>query len=351
MAARLLNNSRVMILGGAGLAGYSIARRLALLPIRPAQIIVASRTRDEALQAVEKLRQEQDERSAYIPQLSKQPKLHFIPEWGDIYLRHSLAHIPRYQLEEDPVYRAALLKDIYGDVEEAYEQSHLVHLLRKRRPNIVIDAVNTATGLSYQNAFQAASKVQQTLGDDTGQLAENAERLLLAQSVPSLVRHVTILAKAAKEIGTLEQYLKIGTTGTGGMGLNLPYTHSESQPSHLVLAKNEAAFGHTGLLFLWSRTPGAPAIREIKRAYLHPVYDAKCSCRAAHLMYFCVFHSRCQYWLPTNRSAQRERPIWQFFPSTTPLAAAPRSRRGAHNQCSRAFQRLPTSRSHANRCG
>jgi len=266
MAARLLYNSRVMILGGAGLAGYSIARRLALLPIRPAQIILASRTRDEALQAVEKLRNEQDERSVYIPQLSKQPKLHFIPEWGDVYLRHSLAHIPRSQLEQDPKYRAYLLKDIYGELQDAYEQSHLVHLLRKRRPNIVVDAINTATGLSYQNVFQAASKVQQALDDDAGQLAETAESLLLTQSVPNLVRHVTILAKAAKEIATLDEYLKIGTTGTGGMGLNLPYTHSESQPSHLILAKNEAAFGHTGLLFLWSRTPGAPSVREIKPA-------------------------------------------------------------------------------------
>jgi hypothetical protein len=46
--------------------------------------------------------------------------------------------------------------------------------------------------------------------------------------------------------------------------LNLPFTHSESKPSNLILAKNEAAFGHTGLLYLWGQTPGAPAVHEIK---------------------------------------------------------------------------------------
>lgn len=87
--------------------------------------------------------------------------------------------------------------------------------------------------------------------------------MLLSQSVPALVRHIQILSKVAQELG-LENYLKIGTTGTGGMGLHLPFTHSESKPSNLILAKNEAAFGHSGLLYLWGQTPGAPKVHEIK---------------------------------------------------------------------------------------
>jgi hypothetical protein len=61
-------------------------------------------------------------------------------------------------------------------------------------------------------------------------------------------------------------YLKVGTTGTGGMGLNIPYTHSEDKPSKKLLAKNEAGFGHTGLLFLLARTPDAPIVKEVKPA-------------------------------------------------------------------------------------
>ena len=32
-----------------------------------------------------------------------------------------------------------LLEDMYGDINAAYEQSHLVHLLRQHRPNILVD--------------------------------------------------------------------------------------------------------------------------------------------------------------------------------------------------------------------
>jgi hypothetical protein len=61
-------------------------------------------------------------------------------------------------------------------------------------------------------------------------------------------------------------YLKIGTTGTGGMGLNVPYTHSEDKPSAKLMRKNTVAFAHTGLLFLMARTPGGPMVKELKPA-------------------------------------------------------------------------------------
>lgn len=108
-----------MILGGAGLVGQSIARRLALLPIRPSQIILVSRTRDEALQAIDTLQREQEQQSTYIPRLRKQPTLVFVPAWGDIFVRHRLANIPRSQLEQNPMHRAGLLEDVYGDINTA----------------------------------------------------------------------------------------------------------------------------------------------------------------------------------------------------------------------------------------
>jgi hypothetical protein len=67
------------------------------------------------------------------------------------------------------------------------------------------------------------------------------------------------------EVGT-RVYLKIGTTGTGGMGLNIPYTHSEERPSRMLLSKSAVAGAHSALLFLMARTPGAPITKEIKPA-------------------------------------------------------------------------------------
>jgi len=61
-----------------------------------------------------------------------------------------------------------------------------------------------------------------------------------------------------------QTYVKIGTSGTGGMGLNIPYTHSEEKPSRTLMSKSAVAGAQSLLLFLLGRTPGAPATIEIK---------------------------------------------------------------------------------------
>jgi hypothetical protein len=66
-----------------------------------------------------------------------------------------------------------------------------------------------------------------------------------------------------KEAGT-RMYMKIGTAGTGGMGMNVPFTHSEERPSRMLTAKSSLAGAQTLLLYLMARTPGAPAVKEIK---------------------------------------------------------------------------------------
>ncbi len=59
-------------------------------------------------------------------------------------------------------------------------------------------------------------------------------------------------------------YFKVGTSGTGGMGVNIPYTHSEERPSRVLLSKTAVAGAQTLLLFLLARTPGGPLVKEIK---------------------------------------------------------------------------------------
>src|SRR5258707_3279238 len=68
-----------------------------------------------------------------------------------------------------------------------------------------------------------------------------------------------------REVGT-RLYLKVGTTGTGGMGLNIPYTHSEDSPSDTLMQKTAVAVAQTGLLYLMARTLGGRAVKEFKPA-------------------------------------------------------------------------------------
>ena len=74
-----------------------------------------------------------------------------------------------------------------------------------------------------------------------------------------------MLYRGIIEAGT-RAYVKVGTTGTGGMGLNIPYTHSEERPSRVLLSKSALAGAQSMLLFLMARTPGAPITKEIKPA-------------------------------------------------------------------------------------
>src|SRR5438309_6377601 len=105
---------------------------------------------------------------------------------------------------------------------------------------IFIDAINTATAISYQNEFELAIETKELIDgfrDRTGDIPRDEleplfatiRKLLIAQGIPQIARHVLLLHETLKNTD-VAIYVKVGTTGTGGMGLNIPYTHSEDKP-------------------------------------------------------------------------------------------------------------------------
>jgi hypothetical protein len=247
-------------LGGAGLVGYQVAARIST-DLAPDQVVVASRTQTKVDRAVAGLRE-------LAPD-----GVEIIGEVGDVFVRQEFALKPRNDLIGDHASREAIFEDMFGPFDEAYERSRLARLIRTYRPDVVVDSVNTATAISYQDVYTAATlverDVEQLLAGDRispGEVAHDVEALILSTSVPQLIRHVMILNRALRE-AACRLYLKIGTSGTGGMGLEIPFTHSEDRPSTKLLTKNAVAFAHTGLLFLMARTDG-PLVKEIKPSSL-----------------------------------------------------------------------------------
>lgn len=253
----------VLILGGAGLVGLQTARRLA--QDTPAKkMIIASLFRREAEDAVADLKVDF-------------PGIEWVPAWGDIFLPEDAGgdgenSVSRSEMIRSPEFRRRVFDAVFGDFEAAYRSSRLAKLLLQFRPDVVVDSVNTATGLSYQDVFSTASVVQRWVdevraGANTAEPAflQEVETLAISQMVPQLVRHVRLLHRALQEVGS-RIYIKVGTTGTGGMGLNIPFTHGEDKPSAVLMSKTSIGFAHTGLLFLMARTPGSPIIKEIKPA-------------------------------------------------------------------------------------
>ncbi len=244
-----IRDTRVLILGGSGLVGMAIARRM--LRHQPARLTITALTKKET-----------EEGFAELKKLAA-GKTQIAHNWGDLMVASEFKDEPRRKLVESHEMRRVLLDDIYGPLtRERLERSFLHQLLVDERPDIVVDCVNTATAIAYQDVFSSVKQVREALagGDD---VTDVVERHLAIIYMPQLIRHVHILLEALRQAGT-QFYLKVGTSGTGGMGLNIPFTHSERRPSSMLLAKSSVAGAHSLLLFLTARTPGAPAVKEIK---------------------------------------------------------------------------------------
>jgi hypothetical protein len=254
-----IQGKTVLVIGGWGLVGSAICRRF--MNERPKRMIVTSLTRKEAQEAVGSLR-------ADYPDAGRD---FFIPWWGNIFVREQLKDMPRESILSSEKYRTMIIEDIVEELSgPVLKRSCLYRLMQKYRPDVVVDCVNSATGIAYQDIFQVSRKLirevkhaRSSRKRPPAALFDSIERLLCTLYVPQLIRHVQIMYRSMQEAGTTI-YVKIGTSGTGGMGLNIPYTHSEERPSRVLLSKSAVAGAHTLLLFLMGRTPDAPITKEIK---------------------------------------------------------------------------------------
>ena len=252
-----IRGKRVMVLGGWGLVGMAICRQL--MNEQPDELIVSSLTESEANSACERLRQE-----------FRAGGIKLTPAHGNIFLSAEHQGKSRQEILDSESLRWQLMQDLLGELDDKIlQRSFLFRLIQKHKPHLIIDCINSATAVAYQDLFATyyrlrpqleAARQSHQASDDF--LAE-VEKLLCTLYVPQLIRHVQIFYESMRHAGT-EYYFKIGTSGTGGMGLNIPYTHSEEKPSRVLLSKSSVAGAHTMLLFLMARTPDAPIIKEIK---------------------------------------------------------------------------------------
>lgn len=233
-----IEGSKILVLGGWGLVGMAVCREL--LTRRPREIQIHSLREQQAREARTELAQEAGETLLSTA-------------GGDLFGllgEHSRRDALNLQLKAMSA----------GDLEEFL----LYRLLVDAKPDIVVDCVNTATVIAYRDIFRATRDVYRQVLDDEV-TTEATENLLEALYVPRLIRHIQVMYRGMVEAGT-RAYMKVGTSGTGGMGFNIPYTHSEEKPSRVLLSKSAMAGAHSMLLFLMARTPGAPITKEIKPA-------------------------------------------------------------------------------------
>lgn len=258
-----IRGKNALVLGGFGLVGRAVCREL--LAHDPARLVVSSLHKQEAEQAVAELKAE-------FPN----SKTQFFAAWGDVFLRAEWqsANSSRAAIMADSAKRRRLVADIVDDLsEEVLGASLLFQMITGSAPGldgspaqIVVDCINTSTAVAYQNIYAWARKLQGLIAEDSAETKwpEEVEHLLAALYIPQLVRHIQILHDAMLRADT-QAYVKVGTSGTGGMGLNIPYTHGEEKPSRVLMSKAALAGAQTLLTFLMARTPGGPeVVKEVK---------------------------------------------------------------------------------------
>jgi hypothetical protein len=254
----------ILILGGGGMVGLQVARET-IRELKPARIIISALRQDEVDEAIGLLSSETKE-------------VEFVGAAGDIFLPAALQGIDRSELIARREHFDQLFAEIFS-LEADPNASAFVQLVDRFKPDVIVDCINTATAISYQDVFTVSRRTKIQLdqlegrasigADELKPLITSVRELLIAQGVPQITRHILFLHQAL-ERSEVKVYVKVGTTGTGGMGINIPYTHSEDKPSPQLLAKSAVGFAHTGLLFLLARTPSGSedkhgaTIKEIK---------------------------------------------------------------------------------------
>lgn len=259
---------KILVLGGGGMVGMAVCRQL--IAHKPALLVVAARRGSKASRAVDLL-------GAEFPEMADR----IVPVSGDVFIRAEWqgdGASARGSVLADRDTRRRLIGDILEPLDDNILQSSLLFQmimglaqgLKGARAEIVVDCINTATAVSYQDIYGMARRLSALAEADASDTnwPEEVEKLLAALSVPQLVRHVQLLYRAMRDAGT-QAYVKVGTSGTGGMGFNIPYTHGEEKPSRLLLTKAALAGAQSLLTFLLARTPDAPPmVREFKPAAL-----------------------------------------------------------------------------------
>jgi hypothetical protein len=239
-----IRNSVVLVLGGAGQVGFEIISEL--LKKNPKKIVICDLKKERVDEAIRQLR-------------PKNGKTELVGEPGNIFADE----IDKDKtLKEMISVKEGIAKTVartFNPEDEEIEGAFLYRVILKHKPDIIVDAINTATSLAYQDPYEQIFSEN----DD-----EKWLRIAASMPIPQLIRHTRILFNAFRQTHT-KIYLKMGTSGTGGLGFTLPYTHGENEvPSRLLMSKSAVAGAQTMLLWVLARTPMMPVIKEIKVAAL-----------------------------------------------------------------------------------
>lgn len=117
------------------------------------------------------------------------------------------------------------------------QNNNLFHIVTTEKPNIVINSVNIATLFSHEPE----------------------------KNFKNLIKFYHTLYQTLNSVPSVSKYIQMGTTGSGGLGFNIPFTHGDKLDDLPIINKAAFAGVSTAMLTLLSRSyDSRVAVAEIK---------------------------------------------------------------------------------------
>src|SRR6185503_12054443 len=107
-----MHDDSFLLLGGAGLVGLQVARRICN-DLKPKRVIIASLFQQEVNDAIHG--------SAGLRRMFPDPGIEFIGEWGDVFVRDEFSEEKRGRLLESYQRRDDLYQDLFVEFDAAYQ--------------------------------------------------------------------------------------------------------------------------------------------------------------------------------------------------------------------------------------
>src|SRR5438094_10020202 len=137
-----LRDRTAMILGGSGLVGHAVARRL--VAAAPRGVVLVALFEDEVRATARALEPDRGRATIEV-------------EWGNVFLPASLAQLERGAIMASAAHRRLMLEDLLSEfTDDILHRSFLYQLLLKYKPDAVVDSINTATAFAYQDPLKSA---------------------------------------------------------------------------------------------------------------------------------------------------------------------------------------------------
>ncbi|MBE6154091.1 MAG: hypothetical protein E7163_00740 [Firmicutes bacterium] len=206
-----MNYNNILILG-TGQIGKAILNQI--LHKQPKKVIIHNLTEKESIEVCKSY-------SALYPEIK------FISSYGNVFMPYKLKDINNKELFESC---DEIIEYFYKETtNKTLEKSTIATLIKKYKPELIIDAINTATVLG--NSYNPEDNLKRLSNNPI----ECATKLMVDDYSTKIINFVYSL-KYGIETYDVKKYVKVSTTGLGGMGVNMPYTHGDNPKINLSSA-------------------------------------------------------------------------------------------------------------------